>query len=68
MEHEDKSAEATRFGSSQPNIAKSAGTGEIRAARQPDPTSTRINKSRKEAGALSDGERTEHVADAGDAG
>lgn len=63
-----QSDEAKRFGSSQPNIAKSAGTGESTIRKQPDPATTEINKARKVQGAEGSGNPGGRVADAGDAG
>jgi len=69
MTRESKSDEATRFGSSQPNVASSCGTGEAAFKKEPSPASIEINKARKArgvgAGAV---DRDERVADAGDAG
>ena len=64
----DTSDEATRFGSSQPNVARSSGTGEAPVKKQPSPESIEINKARKEHGAEGNVERDEKVADAGDSG
>jgi hypothetical protein len=65
MTRETSSTEATRFGSSQPHVAKSSGTGEAVAKKQPSPASIEINRARKASGAESDA-NGEHVADAGD--
>ena len=59
--------EADRFGSSQPNIAKSSGTGEA-ARREADPGTTELNKARKVWDAETPGDPSGRVADAGDAG
>jgi hypothetical protein len=66
MTRETTSTEATRFGSSQPNVASSCGTGESVFKKQPSPASIEINKARKALGADRAIERDEHVADAGD--
>ncbi|TNM61349.1 hypothetical protein [Aliirhizobium smilacinae] len=68
MTRETTSNEATRFGSSQPSVAKSSGTGEAPAKKQPSPASIEINKARKAVGADGVTEQDERVADAGDAG
>jgi hypothetical protein len=66
MTRETTSEEATRFGSSQPSVASSCGTGEAISKKQPSPASIEINKARKASGAEGSIERDEHVADAGD--
>lgn len=68
MERDDASREAKRFGSSQPNIAKSSGTGEKTIRKQADPAMAEINKARKVWDAEGSGNPGGHVADAGDAG
>jgi hypothetical protein len=68
MARDSTSDEATRFGSSQPGVATSAGTGEAPVKKQPSPESIEINKARKASGADGDAERDEKVADAGDSG
>ncbi len=68
MERDSTSREATRFGSSQPNVASSCGTGEAPGNKRPSPASIEINKARKASGAEGNVERDEHVADAGDSG
>ncbi|MND63314.1 hypothetical protein D3C80_546220 [compost metagenome] len=63
------SEEATRFGSSQPNVASSCGTGEAMFKTRPSAESIELNKARKACGVGADAvERDERVADAGDAG
>lgn len=62
------SPEATRFGSSQPNVASSCGTGETTIKKQPSAESIEINKARKASGAEGNADRDEHAADAGDSG
>lgn len=69
MTRESMSEEAIRFGSSQPNVASSCGTGEAVFRKEPSPASIAINKARKAHGmgrGTADGD--ERVADAGDAG
>ena len=61
-------SEPKRFGSSQPNIAKSSGTGENKIRKQANPTTTEINKARKVWDAEGQSDPTGRVADAGDAG
>lgn len=69
MTRESTSEEATRFGSSQPSVASSCGTGEAVFRKQPSPASLEINKARKAHGMGADAaDRDERVADAGDAG
>jgi hypothetical protein len=68
MTRETTSNEATRFGSSQPNVASSCGTGEAAVKKQPSPESIEINRARKEHGAEGNADRDEQVADAGDSG
>lgn len=68
MTRETTSSEATRFGSSQPGVASSCGTGETVIKKQPSAASIGINRARKEHGAEGNPERDEHVADAGDSG
>ncbi|MGK9052710.1 hypothetical protein QTA58_13835 [Neorhizobium sp. CSC1952] len=68
MERNNANQEAKRFGSSQPNIAKSSGTGESTIRKQPDPATTEINKARKVWDAEGSGNTSGRVADAGDAG
>lgn len=68
MARDTTSSEATRFGSSQPNVASSCGTGEMTGKKQPSAASIEINKARKASGADGNAERDEHVADAGDSG
>jgi hypothetical protein len=68
MTRNTTSAEATRFGSSQPNVASSCGTGETAIRKQPSAESIEINKARKASGAEGNTDRDEHVADAGDSG
>jgi hypothetical protein len=60
--------EAARFGSSQPNIAKSSGTGEVPHKQGSEPTAADINKARKVWGADATSDPSGRVADAGDAG
>ena len=60
--------EAARFGSSQPNIAKSSGTGENISRKQANPSTVDINKARKVWDAEGSGDPGGRVADAGDAG
>lgn len=61
-------SEPRRFGSSQPNIAKSSGTGENKTRKQPDPATAEINKARKVWDAEGSGQTGDRVADASDAG
>ncbi|MBP1842686.1 hypothetical protein J2046_000940 [Rhizobium petrolearium] len=61
-------SEPKRFGSSQPNIAKSSGTGENKTRKQPDPATAEINKARKVWDAEGSGKSEDRVADASDAG
>jgi hypothetical protein len=68
MTRETTSSEATRFGSSQPGVASSCGTGEAVAKKQPSAASIEINRARKASGADGNPDRDEHVADAGDSG
>ncbi|WJH41020.1 hypothetical protein N7E02_10975 [Aliirhizobium terrae] len=68
MTRETTSTEAKRFGSSQPGVASSCGTGETAIRKQPSAESIEINKARKASGAEGNPERDEHVADAGDSG
>ncbi|TDK39625.1 hypothetical protein E2F50_05840 [Rhizobium deserti] len=60
--------EAARFGSSQPNIAKSSGTGEVPHKQGAEPTAADINKARKVWGADGTSDPSGRVADAGDGG
>jgi len=63
------SKEATRFGSSQPSVASSCGTGEALFKKQPSPVSIEMNRARKACGVgVGAVDRDERVADAGDAG
>jgi len=68
MERNDDNREAKRFGSSQPNIAKSSGTGEDTSRKQANPTTTDINKARKVWDAEGSGNPGGRIADASDAG
>ncbi|MBW6421968.1 hypothetical protein KX729_10985 [Rhizobium sp. XQZ8] len=68
MESKDTSREATRFGSSQPSVAKSSGTGESPSKKSANPSTLQINKARKDRGVESAVKREDRVADAGDAG
>jgi hypothetical protein len=68
MERETTSSEATRFGSSQPSIAKSVGTGEEATRKQPSAETIALNKARKEKGAEVAVKPDDLTADAGDAG
>jgi hypothetical protein len=68
MERDAADQEATRFGSSQPNIAKSSGTGEATPHKQGNPTSADINKARKVWDAEGMSNSAGRVADAGDGG
>lgn len=69
MTRETTSTEATRFGSSQPSVASSCGTGETVFRKEPSPASIEINRARKAYGmGAGAADRDERVADAGDAG
>ncbi len=69
MTRESTSEEATRFGSSQPNVASSCGTGEAIFKTRPSAESIELNKARKACGVgAGAADRDERVADAGDAG
>jgi hypothetical protein len=66
MTRETTPDEATRFGSSQPSVASSCGTGESAVRKQPSAASIELNKARKAQGGEATVDRGEHVADAGD--
>ncbi len=69
MTRESTSEEATRFGSSQPSVASSCGTGEVMFKTRPSATSIELNRARKACGVGAGSlDRDERVADAGDAG